>query len=146
MAQEPAFPEPSLIAAARAPFAIVGLSGCGRLPDIHFERPPTCLRRLRGPMLTGWLSMQFFARLALLFVFAFGLPLAAVAKDFSHTGVAADAKRYETFLKSNWKATDALKKPADLKVDAEKIFGTDARAASRLLANVVAADDKDSAS
>ena len=101
MAQQPAFPEPSQFAAARAPFAIVGLSGYGRLPDIRVERPRTCLRRLRGPMLTGWLSMQFFARLALLAVVALGSPLAAAAKDFSHTGVAADADRKSTRLNSS---------------------------------------------
>ena len=50
--------------------------------------------------------MQFIARLALLASVSLGavLPAAAAGKDFSHQGVAADAKRYETFLKSSWKA------------------------------------------
>ncbi len=87
--------------------------------------------------------MQYFARLALLLVFVVsgsGLGMAA-GKGFSHQGVAADAKRYETFLKANWKSDG--KKAADLKIEADKIFSSDARAASRLLANAVAADDKD---
>ena len=89
--------------------------------------------------------MQCFARLALFsMVFLTSAALATAAGNgFSHQGVAADAKRYETFLKSSWKADG--KKPGDLKVEAEKVFAADARAASRLLANVVAADDKDSA-
>ena len=87
--------------------------------------------------------MQFLARLAALSAFTVLTALAAVAepKAFTHQGVAADAKRYEAFLKANWKSDG--KKPAELKVEADKILATDARAASRLLANAIAADDKD---
>ena len=88
--------------------------------------------------------MQFFTRLAFLFLFALAsaAQLSAGAKPFAHQGVSADAKRYETYLKTNWKP-DA-KKPADLKIEANKIFLADPRAASRLLASAVAANDKDS--
>ena len=87
--------------------------------------------------------MLFFARLALvstlLLATAFGA--SAAEKTFSHQGVAADAKRYETFLKANWKPDG--KSPAALEAEAEKVFAADPRAASRSLANAVAADDKD---
>jgi uncharacterized protein YfaS (alpha-2-macroglobulin family) len=91
--------------------------------------------------------MQFVSRLALpIFSLISFLALAsapAFAGDFAHQGVAADAQRYETFLKANWK-TDG-KTPADLKAEAEKVFAADPRAASRLLANAVAANPKDTA-
>ena len=85
--------------------------------------------------------MQFLARLALLASLTLGAvsPVLAADRGFSHAGIAADAKRYETFLKSNWKSDG--KTPADLKREAEKVFATDARAASRYLANAVASDD-----
>lgn len=87
--------------------------------------------------------MQLISRLvvlALLAVFSAG-HLNAAGKPFLHQGVAADAKRYETYLKANWKP-DA-KKPTDFKIEANKIFLADPRAASRLLASAVAANDKD---
>nr|HPG88720.1 alpha-2-macroglobulin family protein [Hyphomicrobium sp.] len=93
--------------------------------------------------------MSFLARLALISSMVTSVTLGAlspaIAADpgFSHQGVAADAKRYETFLKSNWRSDG--KTPVALKAEAEKVFATDARAASRFLANVVASDDKDSA-
>lgn len=61
---------------------------------------------------------------------------------FAHEGVAADAKRYETFLKENWKSEG--KTAAGLKGEATKVFSADPRAASRFLASAVAADMKDS--
>ena len=89
--------------------------------------------------------MLFVARFAfvltLLLATAFGA--GATERVFAHQGVSADAKRYETYLKANWKPDG--KPPAALKTEAEKIFATDPRAASRSLANVVAANDKDSA-
>ncbi len=48
-----------------------------------------------------------------------------------------------SYLKTTWKADGKM--PADLKVQADKLFTTDARAASRLLANVVATDANDAA-
>ncbi len=87
--------------------------------------------------------MQFIARLALIASVSLGavLPAAAAGKDFSHQGIAADAKRYETFLKSSWKATPKI--AIDVKAEAEKVFATDPRAASRFLADYVIANDKD---
>ena len=87
--------------------------------------------------------MQFFARLALLssLALASSLPAFAADKGFSHQGVADDAKRYETFLKTSWKLVP--KAPFDVKAEAEKVFATDARAASRYLADAVVANDKD---
>jgi uncharacterized protein YfaS (alpha-2-macroglobulin family) len=89
--------------------------------------------------------MKFLARLALLASVTLGAvsPAFAADKGFSHEGVAADAKRYETFLKANWKSDG--KSPAELKREAEKVFAADARAASRYLANAVASDGKDAA-
>ena len=88
--------------------------------------------------------MQFISRLAAFVVFAIfsAAQLTADGKPFLHQGVAADAKRYETYLKTNWKPD--VKKPADLKIEANKIFLADPRAASRLLASAVAFNDKDS--
>ncbi len=63
--------------------------------------------------------------------------------DFAHQGVAADAKRYEAYLKANWKTEG--KSTIILKAEAEKAFAADPRAASRALAAVVGADDKDAA-
>lgn len=88
--------------------------------------------------------MHFFARLALVgstLLLASLSGAGAAEKVFSHQGIAADAKRYETFLKANWRPD--RKTPAALKADAEKVFTTDPRAASRILANAVAANDKD---
>ncbi|MEQ1716492.1 MAG: alpha-2-macroglobulin [Hyphomicrobium sp.] len=94
--------------------------------------------------------MQYFSRLALLAVSALGLSLApltapafAAEATFAHQGVAADAKRYETFLKSSWKIDG--KNAADLKIEADKLMAADPRGASRLLANVVANNAKDGA-
>ena len=86
--------------------------------------------------------MPFFVRLALIAtILMAALPSASADKVFLHQGVAADAKRYEAFLKTNWKPDG--KRPADLKAAAEKIFASDPRGASRKLASAVAADDKD---
>ncbi|HET6388324.1 alpha-2-macroglobulin [Hyphomicrobium sp.] len=89
--------------------------------------------------------MHFLARLAVFLISALAIvsDAAAADKPFLHSGIAADAKRYETYLKANWKPDG--KPPAALKSEAEKVFATDPRAASRALANAVAADDKDSA-
>ncbi|WP_045837423.1 alpha-2-macroglobulin [Hyphomicrobium sp. 99] len=88
--------------------------------------------------------MHFIARLAVFLALALATVSNAVAteKPFLHQGIAADAKRYETYLKTNWKPDG--KTPAALKSEAEKVFATDPRAASRALANAVAVDEKDS--
>lgn len=91
--------------------------------------------------------MQFLTRLAsLLAVLAFfyaGGAAEAAGKGFTHQGVAADALRYESYLKANW-ASDG-RKPAELAAEAEKVFASDPRAASRLLANAVVADPQNAA-
>ena len=90
--------------------------------------------------------MFFLARLAfisMLLLTTFN-GASAAEKVFSHQGIAADAKRYEAFLKANWKPEG--KPAAILKADAEKSFASDPRAASRSLAAAVAEDDKDWAS
>jgi uncharacterized protein YfaS (alpha-2-macroglobulin family) len=65
----------------------------------------------------------------------------AADKVFLHQGIAADAKRYEAFLKANWKPEG--KPAAVLKASAEKTFASDPRAASRDLAAAVSENDKD---
>ncbi|MBS0270958.1 MAG: alpha-2-macroglobulin family protein, partial [Proteobacteria bacterium] len=88
--------------------------------------------------------MHFIARLAVFFALMLATisNVAATEKPFLHSGIAADAKRYESYLKTNWKPDG--KTPAALKSEAEKVFATDPRAASRSLANAVAMDEKDS--
>ncbi len=90
--------------------------------------------------------MIFLARLAAVFALMLATFATAVAteKPFLHQGIAADAKRYEAYLKANWKPNG--KSPAALKAEAEKVFASDPRAASRSLANVVSANDQDFAS
>ena len=70
----------------------------------------------------------------------------AVAEErpFSHFGIAKDAERYEAYVKSNWKA--ATKKPAELRLAAEKQMAADPRAASRDFATAVATDPKNAES
>lgn len=92
--------------------------------------------------------MRLLARLALCSVFALAAAAPSFAgwmsdgKGFTHQGVAADAKRYETYLRSSWKADG--KTAADLKSEGDKLIATDARAASRIFANAVATDTTDS--
>ena len=87
--------------------------------------------------------MFFFARLAFISTLLLATINGALAADkvFLHQGIAADAKRYESFLKANWKPEG--KPAAVLKADAEKAFESDPRAASRDLAAAVAENDKD---
>ncbi|SFV25723.1 alpha-2-macroglobulin family protein [Hyphomicrobium facile] len=89
--------------------------------------------------------MHVIARLAVFFALLLATfsSASATEKPFLHAGIAADAKRYETYLKANWKPDG--KSAAALKSEAEKVFATDPRAASRSLANAVAVDEKDSA-
>ncbi|HML30857.1 MAG TPA: alpha-2-macroglobulin family protein, partial [Hyphomicrobium sp.] len=89
--------------------------------------------------------MIFLVRLAAVITLMLATYSTASAdpKPFLHQGVAADAKRYEAYLKANWKPDG--KTPAALKAQAEKDFATDPRAASRSLANAVSADAQDAA-
>jgi uncharacterized protein YfaS (alpha-2-macroglobulin family) len=89
--------------------------------------------------------MTFLARFVavLTFLVATFATASADPKPFLHQGIAADAKRYEAYLNANWRPDGKL--PAALKAQAEKDFATDPRAASRSLANVVAANGQDAA-
>ncbi len=146
-ANKSGIPSNSLIAAAVRPFTFDGLQISFKM-DNCFPGHARILRRVLGVQYSQGGNMQFSSHLAFRLIASFMLalatltaPAAAQEKSFSHQGVAADAKRYETFLKANWKSDG--KKPADLKIEAEKVYATDARASARLLANVVAADAKD---
>jgi len=87
--------------------------------------------------------MPFLARFAFIATLLLVTINGALAADkvFLHQGVAADAKRYESFLKANWKPQG--KPAAVLKAEAETAFATDPRAASRSLAAAIAENDKD---
>ena len=65
---------------------------------------------------------------------------AAHAQGFSHAGVQADAKRYETYLKANWQP--GAKQGRELRAEGNRLFaaGADYRAASRAFAQAVVAD------
>jgi alpha-2-macroglobulin len=62
-------------------------------------------------------------------------------KPFAHKGVAADAERYETFLKTQWKP--GSRPAAELRQAGDKAMSSDPRAASRHYAAAVSANDKD---
>ncbi len=90
------------------------------------------------------LSARLAVRTAVLAVLMLPAGLAcAQEKPFTHTGIAADAERYETFLKTQWKTS--LKKPADLRLAGDKALVSDPRAASRSFAAAVAGDGRDGA-
>ncbi len=67
----------------------------------------------------------------------------AVAQQhpFAHRGVESDAKRYQEYLRENWKA--AAQDPAELRAAGDSALANDPRAASRAYAGAVVADDKD---
>ncbi len=69
-----------------------------------------------------------------------GVLLAAEQQPFVHRGVANDAKRYEDYVKENWRAV--AKKAPDLRLAAEKLMSTDPRGASRLYAEAASGDSK----
>ena len=86
--------------------------------------------------------------IALRVLFSLALILSASlahAQDqaFSHTGVQADAKRYETYLRANWQP--GRKSARELRAEADKALAgsTDPRAASRAYAQAVVADAND---
>ncbi len=70
--------------------------------------------------------------------------VARAETKFAHTGVDADAKRYEAYLKANWSKRD--KGVKELKADGSKAMqaGTDFRAAARAYAQIVVAEPGDS--
>lgn len=72
-------------------------------------------------------------------------------KPFFHKGVAADADRYEAYVRREWavaapKSGDAAagrKAAGDFRLAGDKVLGSDPRAASRSFASAVAADSED---
>jgi uncharacterized protein YfaS (alpha-2-macroglobulin family) len=66
---------------------------------------------------------------------------------FTHIGVQADAKRYETYLKANWPPA-AGHQGRELRADGNRLLaaGVDFRAASRAFAQAVVSDPNDSES
>ena len=83
--------------------------------------------------------MRLLARLLALVLLAL-VPLAPTMsqeRTFSHTGVAKDADRYETYLKANWKPGKL--DSARLRAAAENALGPDPRAAARNFAMAVVA-------
>src|SRR5215510_1135993 len=67
----------------------------------------------------------------------------AEEKRFSHAGIQADAKRYETALKASRAASNRLS--VEARGDADRLLGKDARAASLAYAEAVLADANDAA-
>ena len=87
--------------------------------------------------------------LAALFICLSVVPLAhaqqrAEEVRFTHAGVQADAKRYETYLKANWQPKGS---GAELRAEGDRLLaaGTDPRAASRAYAQAVVFDANDAA-
>ena len=64
-------------------------------------------------------------------------------KSFTHAGVQADAKRYETYLRANWQP--GTKQGRELRAEGSRLLaaGADFRAASRSFAHAVVADAND---
>ena len=88
--------------------------------------------------------------LAALFICLSVVPLAhaqqrAEEVRFTHAGVQADAKRYETYLKANWQPKGS---GAELRAEGDRLLaaGTDPRAAARAYAQAVVFDANDAAS
>src|SRR5262245_36308945 len=65
----------------------------------------------------------------------------AEEKRFSHAGIQADAKRYETSLQASARSSHRL--GAEARVDADRLIGKDPRAASLAYAQAVLADAND---
>jgi uncharacterized protein YfaS (alpha-2-macroglobulin family) len=88
-------------------------------------------------------ALRVFACLAL--VLAAGMARAQ-EPAFKHAGVEADAKRYETYLRTNWRPP-AGKQSRELREEGSRLLslGADFRAASRSFAHAVVSDPKDAA-
>jgi alpha-2-macroglobulin len=84
--------------------------------------------------------MRSFGSLLSLFVCLLTSTIAAAQeRPFAHRGVAKDAARYEAYIRENWRPGG--QSAADLRLSANQVLTTDARAASRGFAMAVAADD-----
>ncbi len=88
------------------------------------------------------MNLALRALTILLVVFAAGLAQAQQT-GFTHPGVQADAKRYETYLKGNWQPGNRAVR--DLRAEGARLLsaGTDPRAAARSYAQAVVADAND---
>jgi uncharacterized protein YfaS (alpha-2-macroglobulin family) len=95
--------------------------------------------------------MSFALRALIVLVFALSAAGSARAQQqageqrFTHAGIQADAKRYESYLKANWQPKGS---GADLRGEGDRLLaaGTDPRAAARAYAQAVVFDANDTAS
>ena len=81
--------------------------------------------------------------ICLVFSLAFTTAATAQEKSFTHTGVQADAKRYETYLKTNWQPGN--RQGRELRAEGNRLLAgaTDYRSASRAFAQAVVFDAND---
>ncbi len=88
------------------------------------------------------MSLALRVLIGLFLMLSAGLAQAQEAR-FTHAGVEADAKRYETYLKANWQP--GKRTARDLRLEADRVLavGTDPRAASRFYAQAAVADAND---
>ena len=88
------------------------------------------------------LRLVFALFVALLAVSLVEAPGRAQEARFTHSGVASDAKRYETYLKANWQPKGSAR---ELRAEGDRALGsgTDARAAARAYAQAVVFDAGD---
>ena len=95
-----------------------------------------------APRSTSFILSTLIAWLSLLPVLS--VPARSAELRFTHSGVEADAKRYETYLKSNWQQ-QGRRSPRELRADGDKAMtaGTDFRAAARGYAQAVVGDGND---
>jgi uncharacterized protein YfaS (alpha-2-macroglobulin family) len=76
-------------------------------------------------------------------VLCLALRVEAEEKRFSHAGIQADAKRYETSLQASPRSSNRL--GAEARVDADRLIGKDPRAAALAYAQAVLGDANDAA-
>ncbi|KAB2920774.1 MAG: alpha-2-macroglobulin family protein [Hyphomicrobiaceae bacterium] len=88
------------------------------------------------------MSLALRVLIGLLLMLSAGLAQAQEAR-FTHAGVEADAKRYETYLKANWQPGKRTARDLRLEGDRTLAAGTDPRAASRFYAQAAVADASD---
>lgn len=82
-------------------------------------------------------ALRYFL-ISLFLITGLNISLAAAERPFAHKGVAADAARYETYIRNTWRP-DGRAGP-DVRQAGERLLGSDPRAASRTFAIAVATD------
>jgi uncharacterized protein YfaS (alpha-2-macroglobulin family) len=90
--------------------------------------------------------MRFLAHALFALIFVFPVAHAAAQEPgatFAHHDIDQDARRYESYLKSNW--NNDGRNGTDLRAEGDKLLSTDPRAASRSYAGAVVADGQDAA-